>query len=161
MFPSKSTYGIRVSALAALFALAVIPFVSLAQDTTAKKDHADHGQHADGAQATDSSLSDQLRALQTKVAALEAALKQNHQAASPDPSPHAAHSAHPADQPSARSNADQSPSGMQMGAKRGGQMGMGKGMGKMDDAAGEMDGMDANKKPAGGGMGMGGGMMGM
>lgn len=162
MFPSTSSYRVRILTLvAALFALAVIPFVSLAQDATAKKEHADHERHADDAQATDSSLSDQLRALQTKVAALEAALKQNHQGASPDPSAHATHSAHPADRASAMRNADQSPSGMKMGAKRGGQMGMGKkGMGT-DDVAGEMDGMGTNKKPAGGMSAMGGGKAGM
>lgn len=139
MLSRKSPYRVRTLTLAALFVVSAFPFVSLAQDATANKEN--NGQHANHTQA-DSSLPEQLRALQTKVAALEAALKQSHQGA-------------------------QDPSGMQIGSMGAGQMkmeksmGMMSGMGRMSgQGMSGMSGMGMGNMPTMGGM-SGQGMSGM
>lgn len=95
-----------------VLSIAALPITVGAQDATTND--SPHANHTSSKSPTgDQSLADQLRELQTKVAKLEAALKQNHQAA-------------------------QNPSGMQMGSMGDGKMGMDKGMGK---GMGMMSGM--------------------
>lgn len=113
-----------------MLSIIVLPIAVGAQEATTKD--SPHTNHTSSKSPTgDQSLADQLRELQTKVATLETALKQNHQAA-------------------------QNLSGMQMGSMSGGKMGMDKGMGK---GMGMMSGMGNMSSQGMGGMsgqGMGG-----
>lgn len=130
--------------------LAGVPLHSSAQDATTKKDSADPTSHTGHTAPADTTLAEQLRGLQTKVAALEAALKQNHQATA--------------------ASGNTGASGMQMGSTGGKPMGMGMmsgtggkgmmpGMGGMN--MGGMSGMGGMGGQGMGGMGMGMGGMGM
>lgn len=122
-------------ALAAIVSLTAFPVSSFAQNDSAGNGKADQAQHANHTQGDAPSLAVQLRALQTKVAALEAALKQNHQV-------------------------PQDASGTKMGSMGGGKMGMSKGMGMMSGRKGMsgqgMSGMSMDGKGMGGMSGMGG-----
>lgn len=134
-------------AFTVMLLLAGVPLHSSAQDATTKKDSADPTSHTGHTAPADTTLAEQLRGLQTKVAALEAALKQNHQATT--------------------ASGNTGASGMQMGSTGGKPMGMGMsnqgmGMGMMSNMGGMgMDGMGMDgMNPSGQGMGMGGmGMM--
>jgi len=103
---------------------------SKAQDSSAEKSHASDKDHIGSQQPDRRNLVQELRAMQTKIASLEAALKQNHKAAAAAP----AQSTHGRNK------------GMPMGSMGGKQMGMGMGM---------MSGMSSAKMPRKGKMGMG------
>ena len=112
--------------LVVALSLFLCPTYAAAQDRSAAPD--EHARHSAGA---NDSLADQLRELQTKVAKLEAALKQNHQAPAADAGDASSHSSH----------GDK----MKMGGMQGGSM-QGKGMmnrGMMGDRMGMMPGMSS------------------
>lgn len=98
-------FNAAVVTLASLF-LSILAFLSAAYGQETATEGPTHSHKQSGQAATDATLSNQLRALQSKVAALEAALKQNRHGA-------------------------QNASGRQMGSMGGGQMEAGANMGAM------------------------------
>ncbi|REJ65751.1 MAG: hypothetical protein DWQ31_17605 [Planctomycetota bacterium] len=109
--------------------LLLYPTYAAAQDQDPKSAaRSEHGHRSD---QVENSLAEQLRELQTKVAKLEAALKQNHQAKAADAADASSHSGHKGK--------------MQMGGMQGGSM-QGKGMmnrGMMGGQMGMMPGMSS------------------
>lgn len=140
-----------------MLSIVVLPITVGAQDTTTKD--SPHANHTSSKSSTgDQSLADQLRELQTKVARLEAALKQNHQGKAVGGEEHA----------SGHGTTSEHGSGgkgmMKMGGMQGGKMGDSmKDMGAMQSGKGMgMSGMGSMSGLGKSGMGMDGmGMDGM
>lgn len=148
--PSQNGLSFSLLAAAIFSLVVVLPLLAMAQDASTDKGRADHKDRAKHEQTKEPNLVQELRALQTKIAALEAALKQNHQAAAPDASAHASHHGKHG------SSGDATPGGskMQMGSM-GKQMGMGMMSGMSGKSGQGMNGMGMGKSGQGG-MGMGG-----